>query len=374
MHPESEPKPGFRAIAAAFLDGCIKPSRTAFWAMLVGLAANLALAGWFFRYDTLASPTGAYLAGSTKDTYAIATHRALTIARETSDDPLLVILGSSATSTAFASESDVAAALDAATGEAWEVAILATGAQGPMEQFALLDTVLSAKANQEREVVVMLGVEASLGYWQRAKIVEMCNGVRLGLRSDWEDAAWAKIGETRKARSPYYVIENRDFVAVNGMVAMLRLLTGKPAAPKFDHYAPQEPTPLEGRLDGRTRVGRETREGHESNDGVYLDLLGDLAARLAAYPNVRLIVAPERPSPDLIAAEGIGPILDADSVRYANFARQIGATFWPMMAKGSIPQSSYYDDLHIGVPATRAAIIAELARIVASMPVGDSQS
>lgn len=374
MHPETEPRPGVRAIAAAFFEGCITPSRTAFWALLVGLAANLALAGWFFRYDTLASPAGAYLAGSTKDTYAIATHRALSLARETRSDPLLLILGSSATSTAFASESDVTEALGTATGEAWEVAILATGAQGPMEQFALLDTVLAAKANQEREVVVLLGVEASLGYWQRAKIIEMCSGVRLGLRSDWEDAAWAKIGETRKPRSPYYMIENRDFVAVNGMVAMLRLLTGKTAAPRYDHYVPKEPASLDARLAGRERVGRETREGHAANDGVYLGLLSDLAAHLSAYPNVRLVIAPERPSPDLIAAEGIGPILDEDAGRYEDLARETGATFWPMMAKGTIPQSSYYDDLHIGVAETRARIIAELARIVAALPEGEQQS
>ena len=109
MHPETEPKPSLKAIAEAFFEGCIKPSRTAFWAMLVGLAANLALAGWFFRYDTLASSAGAYLAGSYKDVYAIATHRALALAREKTDQPLLLVLGSSATSTAFAFEGDVKA-------------------------------------------------------------------------------------------------------------------------------------------------------------------------------------------------------------------------------------------------------------------------
>lgn len=358
-------RPGLRAILQAFFEGFTSPSRIAFWAMLAGFLVNVFVAAWFFRYETLGSPAGAYLARSFKDSYAIATHRALALAQDTDTRPLLIVLGSSVTSSAFASETRIKAAVDAATGRDWKVAMLTTSLQGPLEQVALLDVALGNEAMRKREITVLLGVEAASGYWSRNLILDMSASVRLGLRSDWADAELARIGGTPLPRSSFYPIENREFIAINGGRAMMRLLSRTPVTPRHDYHAPATYRPTEARMNERRIIADEIRKAQANEDGEYLEILRNLAIRLSANRGLRLVLLPERPSPELVVTERLGGILAEEAAHYTLLAEDLGALCWQMFGTENIPQSAFHDDLHIGDPATQDRLAAALGSFLA---------
>lgn len=358
--------PALRTHAAAFAEGVLVPSRLAFWSMLAGFSLGLVVVVWFFSYQTLATPAGNYLARSYKDSYAIATQRALAVAQSPADRPLLLILGSSVTSSAIASDDAVRRALAVATGQDWDVAILATSLQGPLEQLTLLDAVLAPEAQHDRRIVVALGVEATRSYWSSKSILQMAGHVRLGLRSRWADDELRKLGGTPAPRSSFYPFDNWGFFLVNGPRALMRLVIHAPVRPRYDYYAFKQRGPKDAATE-RSQIAAQIRDDNAETDGVYLDLLRALARHLADFPSVTLVLIPERPSPDLVANEALAGRLAQEDARYRDFAHEIGADYWPIFTEVATPAAAWFDDLHIGDPATQRTLGNALALHVAGL-------
>lgn len=352
----------------AFFQGFTTPSRDAFWAMIPGFVLMSAIVAWFFSYATLSSPTGAFLARSEKDSYGIASHHALKLGQQQDTRPLLVVMGSSVTSNAMGSDVALQEAVQKATGAEWQVALLATALQGPLEQIAMLETILSAPAAKERRIVAVLGVEPTVNFWNAQKVVELEEEVRMGLRSDWADAELVALGGTPKSRSGIYIVENWRFFLANGTRSIMRLASGRAAVPDYDFYAPPESLPANERK--RDEIIEIMRTSHDPNSSGVLDSLSRLVDRLESYPNLQLVLLQEWPSPELIAQGELMDLLHSEADRYDAFAKENQVGFWRVFEENKVPAGAFYDDLHIGDRGAQDLLVKCVADKLAALESG----
>ncbi len=355
-------------IAKDFADGVMTPSRTGFAAMLAGAAVMSALALWLFSYGTLGGPAGAYVARSANDSDGLATYRALQLRVADDRRPLLVVLGTSILSNAFASEAMLKQAVDKETGRDWEVAILTTALQSPIDQVALVQSVVGEDGARGRPVVLVIGVDTLHTGWSRQQMLDIDRTGRLGLRSDWADAEIAELGGTPRPRSWLYVRENWHFFITNGTQALLRLMVRKSAPRRFDQYAPDQPLPLKERK--RDLIVSQIRAADDPQSKGFLPVLEHLMNRLSAHGNIRVALVHETPSPDLVKSAGLQGVLVREQATYARFAKAAGAAFWPLLDTPDITADAYHDDLHIGDEKTQARLRARLAARVAGLISG----
>lgn len=339
------------------------PSLPMFFAMCAGAAAMTGLIFWFFSYATLAGPYGDYLPRSKRDNEAMATQRALSLAMAPPERPRAIVTGSSATGNSLAREDLVAAAIGKATGSDWLVGLLATPLQSPLDQVALVERALGPPPGPEAPVYLIVGHSALRDGWTAERMLSFENRRRIGLRSDWEDEEIRRLGGAPLPRSDWYIAENFRFFVVNGAKSIVRLLSRLPAARRYDMNSPAASLSVDRRkrdvIVGNYMRGRETAEPESRA------ILKRLAERLKAYPSVHLILIDEGLNPELVDNAGLRAEDDAWLESMAVFAKSIGAEFWPIHREASIAPESYYDDLHVSLPAARDKIRERLARHIA---------
>ena len=347
--------------AAAFIQGAADMSRVTFYAMCVGFVAMGGVTAWFFSYDTLAQPTGTYLSRSSKDLHSAATHRALALGQARDERPRLLVLGTSAISNALADEAALKAAVDAETGHDWRVAMLATPLQSPLEQMSLIEAALGPPPGPKGQTLIVIGVSPLRYNWTAQQIVSAENEGRIGLRSDWADAEVRRLGGEPRMRSPIYLLENKEFVAVHGLSALIRLCCLPTAKPDFAHFAPKRPQPPEDRR--RLLIGKKLLKAAHS-DQTAINLLDRLAQRLAPFSSVRLVLTDSPVSPELIDVSGAAEVVAMTERKTIETARRRGLSYWPLAARVGAPSSAYYDDLHIGDPTAQQRFRETLADFV----------
>jgi hypothetical protein len=328
----------------AFWQGFTQPSVLAFRAFGVSLLATLALCLWFFSESTLGGPFGRYLPRSGIDDDGFATREALMAARQTGVLPRLIILGTSTVAQAVGSGKDLEQRIAERTGQSWQVVVLTTAGQSPVEQFALIDHALAQQQPDSPPAIVVVGFGPQRFRWTPEKSLDSAMVRRLGLRSDWEDAEVQVLGGTPLPRTGFYPWDNRNFVALNGARALLRLVLQQPAVRRVDYFARghQGPEAQEVRDNRGTRI----REGFPNRD-LYHDQLGRLAANVVSRPNTQLVVIEETMAPGMIENQSLGPIYDQMRREMAELGRHQGFAFWPIATEARLTDADFHDDMHI---------------------------
>ena len=297
--PGKASPPAWRLAAADLVEGLTEASTLAALCMAAAFAAMLGVAAWFFSPATLAGPQGAFLARSAHDAEGFVTREALALAATPATAPRLLVLGPSTLAQALGDPTAVEEALAAETDVPWEVHMLTTPLQSPYDQMAILETVLDARGPADPPVLVALGVGPQRMTWLPERLAREEAQARLGLRSSWADEEMRRSGYPPRPRTGVWALDNHRLVIINGTVALIRLLVDRPAEREVDIYSDGPVVPA----DARDRAVRavQFREGVAAADG-FVALHRRLAARLAAYPGVRLALVEEALDPGFVAA------------------------------------------------------------------------
>ena len=349
----------------SFVSGAIGPSRAGFFGMLAGIAVMFAVICWFFNYDTLSGPNGAYVSRSSADSDGAATFRALQVGRSGETRPLLIILGSSITASAFASEQLLQTELSQTTGMAWQVAMLTTALQSPVDQINLIQTALGSEPHNRSHVLILLGADVIHTGWNNEQILEVENEPRLGIRSDWADAEIALLGGTPRPRSDFFLAENTRFFTVNGAAALLRLMVRRAAPRKFDFYAPAGFLPDADRKS--QLIADQMRASLALKGSGFLPVIQRLNNKLEQQGVAELILMQEHPSPALLEQQKLSEAVEAEMSTYEQFAEENGLKFWPIFQDLPLSEAHYSDDLHIGDADIQAKFRAALVDNVSDL-------
>ena len=357
--PAKAPPPVWRVALEDFWTGFLEPSRVAALTLLLAFACAVAGAFWYFSPATLAGPLGAYLPRSSLDAEGFATREALRLAARPQERPRLIILGPSTVAQAFGAGAAVAPHLEEAAGAPWGVHVLTTPLQSPFDQLALIETALAGRRPGDPPVVVAVDIGLQRLGWTPARLIDLERQGRIGLRSDWTDAEMARLGAEPRPRTGVYLFDNHRFVMINATEALTRLALHRAATPKVDVYSRGATVPVGERH--RTQIAAQIRGGQDNAEAYYA-LHARLAARLAGLPGVRLVFVEEALSPEFIAAEDLGDMETASRAEFAEFARSVGAEYWPVMTEADLGPEDYHDDLHIEAGPAQDRVRAAFAR------------
>jgi hypothetical protein len=349
---------------ARFWKGFAEASLAGLGAVALGFFAMLVVALWFFSEATLSGAAGRFLPRSSLDSEGFATQRALALERLPPERPRLLVLGSSATANALAGELPLAEELKALTGIDWDVHMLTTALQSPLEQLALVERALGKPSRQPQPVVIAVGSGLLRQSWTAASMLRHEQAPRLGLRSAWADAEVVRLGGTPRPRRGFYPVDNYRFVAANGSEALMRLLLRQPAHRRIDAFAPAKPLPPEKRA--RQHVGNRIRVGLKDNS-AFLAVLRSLHEHVRQRPEVRIVQIEEPVSPGLLKQEQLESALVSTTAALTAFGTAEDMPYLPIIADAAVPDSAYHDDLHIAGREAQAAIRKAFAARLAGL-------
>lgn len=359
VRPGPKPPFGWRADLAAFWRGFSQPSILAFGVFCASALASLILCLWFFSEATIAGWYGRYLPRSGLDAEGFATREALKAAHEDVTFPRLILLGTSTVAQAVGSGRELETMIRQLTGQQWRVVVLTTPLQSPNDQFALIDRALENQKADSPPVVVAVGFGMQRLRWTPEQTLPYAYNRRLGLRSDWEDAEVRALGGTPLPRTGFYLLDNRNFVLVNGAEALLRLVLHRPAVRVVDQYAIGRKSPASQAM--RDIMGKGIRDNFPDRSR-FIAQIERLAANLATRPNVDLVLIEEPLSPALIANQNLGAIHDQMSQVLAEFAASHDFGYWPVNTEAQLTGAGYFDDLHVLEGNEQDLLRAMLAR------------
>ena len=348
-------------VGAAFWAGFSGVDPLAFKVFCGSLLATCALTLWFFSEATLAGPFGQYLPRSSLDAEGFATHEALRSGHMTPDHPRLFVLGTSTIAQALASDTALEKQIYEATGQKWEVVILSTPLQSPVDQFALLDRALESQTEKSPPVIAAVGFGVQRLRWTVERTLQYAATPRLGLQSDWADAEIMRLGGKPAARTGFYARDNLAFVLINGAESLGRLITLHPAMKHFDQYAlgvAKPPNP-----NNRKTLGSEIKSG-SIEQPAYFAQINRLADNLATVPKSEFVLIEEPLSPGLVKDQSLAPAQDALIEGFSKFSAKRPLAFWQITTEAGLSQDDFFDDLHVKPGAPQAKVQAALVKHV----------
>lgn len=352
-----------REEAAEFRKGFVELSGTAFFSMVVAFILTLFTMVWFFSPSALAGVFGDYAARSPQDAEAFATVEALRLADREAERPQLLLFGTSSIAQAFANPNVLKSAMKDYPGVGeWDVHILATPLQTRLDQLTLIETALQNRKPDDPPLVIAIGVGLHRLGPTNARMFELEQSGRLGIRSDWADEMLANLGITPRKRSKIHVVENYKFAVKNATSALLRLAMLRPATRYIDSYARGDEIPRDKRPREATR---EQIERSQNSAHGYLSFLEELYDRMNEIPNVYLVLLDDRLSPDFLSDFDYLELSNQVYSKLERYATEFGSVFIPMMKNADLTPDDYHDDYHIksGEPQqhVRAAFAKEFA-------------
>ena len=348
----------------AFFEGFIGTSRAAFWAMMVGFAIGAAIYLWFFRYDTLTGPAGQYLLKFRDDFEAQATLRALDLEKDPAEGPVLLILGTSYTATIFGPDRGMEERLNAATGEEWRVANMATPDQNPLEAMALIDRALANTGDVP--IVVLFGAPVVQAGWPDEDIIQFYDAPRIGVRSEWADDEIVQLGHEAKPVTSLFVLDNFNFAALRAPRLFPRLLVRGPYRHlDYNRWNDYGVIPIEDRHE--PDVAEEIRNMAAATDAATPQIYRSILARLGKFPRVEAIFMQEIPEPGIQERFGLADLIVAETAKYEAFTADVGADFWAPTIAPDFPQGAFVDTFHIGDAAAIDEIKNGLVQRVADL-------
>lgn len=356
--------PSGQGALAAFWSGFAEPSALAFRVFLGALVLTLGLCLWLFTPATLAGPLGAFLPRSALDAEGFATRAALRAGHAAPDRPRLLLLGTSSMAQSTGTGRLLRDRLEAGTGQPWEVVNLTTPQQAPTDQFVLLETALASQGEGSPMAVVVVGAGIQRLRWTTAQMLEFHEKARVAGSLGWADDEARLLGATVPARTGIFVLDNRNFVLVNGSEMLVRLALLRPARKDHDQYVrgPSRETPRRHAL-----IAAEIRDGVARQD-AYLDQIARLAARVAARPNTMMMLVEEPLSPALVEGQGLPDVQTGLSEALRDRAPVDLPPYWPVADEAGLSATDFYDELHVlpGPPQDRfQTVLAE--RIIAAL-------
>ena len=356
--PAARPKPFWQQAAGAFWHGFSEPSMLAFQVFCASLIATLAFCFWFFSDTTLAGPLGRYLPRSGLDAEGFATHEALRSGLYPPQRPRLFVLGTSTVAQALDTGTTLHDRILAGSGQDWEVVMLTTPLQSPVDQFALIERALASQTADSPPALVAVGLGVQRLRWTDDQTMKFVAQPRLGLRSDWADDEVRRLGGTPAQRSGVYVFDNLPFVLINGSKALIRLVTQTPARRLIAQYALGPAKPPDTKL--RAMLGREIRAGID-REPAYFAQIRRLQQHVLRRPNTTLVMIEESLSPGLIDAQGLDDLQSGLAADFASAFRDPPLDFWQIVTEAQLTGSAYFDDLHILPGAAQDKVQSALA-------------
>lgn len=357
--PKSPPPSRWRVALAEFWAGASEPSRTAAATLVASFATALAFLFWLFSPATLAGPLGAYLPQSRIDTYGYVTVDTLRLARTPQARPRLLILGTSTLVQAFGDGQDLEDMIAEETGAPWEVHVLATASQSPIEQMSILETVLANRRADDPPTVVALGVGLWRTTWTTSRTLGPEPLGRLGLRSDWADAERVRLGGRPEPRVGVYLVDNFRFVILNTQMLLRQLAIASPPERIVATYALRKPRTGRNRLvPGFT----DTLDNAWSEVDDHLTQLERMVERIEGMPGVHLVLVEELLSPDVVTLFDLAERKQTLDVAIADIARRYGVPFWQLGPDAGLGPDDFNDDVHIKTGEPQRKIARQMAR------------
>lgn len=362
------PRPFWREALAAIWSGVAEPSGLALGTFLVALAAMLGLCLWFFSEETLAGPWGRFLPTRVSDVDAFVTVEALRTGLVEPERPRLIVLGTSTVAQAVGSGRELAARLRETTGQDWEVVMLTSPDQPPLDQFALAERALESQGPDSPVAVVALGIGLGRLQWTPAFILDRWDHTRrTGLVSDWADAELVLLGDDPAPRIGLFAFDNARFMLRNGARSMLRLLVQQAVPRRVDQYARVFAGPPPAEV--RALLGRQTRAAEWYVSG-YLAQIGRLSGRIATVPNARLVLIEELLSPEAVEGEGLVPLQQSLTAARAAHPHVGKLPFWRLGVEAGLEAADFFDDQHLKTGGAQAAVQRTLAADIAALVAG----
>ena len=240
--------------------------------------------------------------------------------------------------------------------------MLMTPAQSPFDQLALIESALRNHRPDGPPIVIAMGIGMHRFGWDRARLVKFEAKARIGLRSDWTDAEMRQLGAEPRPRIGHYIFDNHRFVIVNGTVALIRLVTQRPAIMQIAQYANGTPVPAGDRR--RDTLESEIQNGVANTEFFYA-LHSRLAERLATYAGVHLVFVEEVFAPDFITNAGLADMEIESRANIADFADGLNSEYWPIMTDAKLSPEDFQDEMHLIRGAAQERVQQNFARRMA---------
>ncbi len=351
------------ATARAFWEGFCQPSLPALMLMACAAIGAAGLMLTCVTPQTLAGSIGQYVPRATKDNEAFATVEAFRLAYNPSHAPNshhLTLIGNSIVAQAFASDSDMAKDLQAATRQPWSVSMLTTPYQGALDEAALADYA----TRQVPGIVVM-----SMGFDRfgqtREDYLHFYKMARVGLRSDWtDDQVRTILHERPRRRTGIYVVDNRKFLLLNATSTLLRFLVQTPADRRIDSYIRTDGT-HEMALRYRGEIIRHLHNSYRPNQ-LAIDLVALTVKRLQER-GARVIFFEAPMSDDIFTRPSDRRLYNKYLAASPKVARDLGAYYCRPPASAQPPASVFPDYFHIAEPYWQQKQRHALANCVTDM-------
>jgi hypothetical protein len=335
-------RPAWQRAVVDFGQGLVSLSFAGFTAMVAGFLYSVVFAFWFFSEMSLAGANGDYLPRSGRDDEAFATVTALRTGQDRANDAVILILGSSILAQAIGDGEALTHKLASDGFGNWQVRMMTTPLQSPLDQFALLEIALRGQTAQSAPVIVLVGAGPTRPGWSAAKRqLEEEYRDRIGLTSSWERDEREILGEYPSRPWGVSLIDNRKFFVLNGTEAILRYLLRAPARRQIDSYANGKVNPKAQNILATSFAKLPDR----MND--YLEQIDRLIGRLRAIPGVRVAFVEEPISPGFIQAFGLAPIVGGFNDRMYEEAHRRGLPYFLILDAAGLAVGDYHDILHM---------------------------
>lgn len=324
-----------------------------FWRGFTDLSVlSLAICALFFGICLIASAYlyspkamvkswGDYIPRSSLDATAFATVDALRLGATETDNPRLLILGSSTLAQAFGSAQTLLSELEVETHQDWDVHLLTTPLQSPLDQLTLLEAALSGQKVSDPLVIVVIGTGVARITWTRDRQTQYADQQRIGLRSDWADEELVLLGGTPAPRSSHYIFENKQFVLLNRAVALARAAFKMPAHREIDIYA-RGIVPSD-----RAKILTARIIANADNLSFYFQQNARILARISALPNTTVVMIDEPFLPDPDQAQTYAEIDSRFKQELDLLAASSSLLYWPVIAEADLKPIHFYDPLHL---------------------------
>ena len=352
------PRP-FVSAAAALWAGFVQPSFLALAVMAVVFVT--AASGILFGVtpSVMAGTLGQYVPRASDDSEGFATRDAYRLADPTvpaGDKPRLYVVGNSLIAQALASKPALERDLRIASDRDWNVTVMTTPLQGPLDEAALADF-----ATRQHPGTVVLSIGFDRFYSNQNQLLRYYKMARLGLRSDLVDEQVRDILKAKPRRQTgVFLVDNRNFVLRNATMTGLRFLAQYPAEQKIDVYLFEQ---THVKLSTYSREILNSLRANYRHDGVAVKLLESTAAMLRERGSH--IVFFQIPISDALLTD------PADRRRYdihlANsvaLAKRLGGYYCEPRADARPPSQAFRDYYHIADPASQEKLRVTLARCV----------
>lgn len=329
------------------VEGFVTPSAFALWLMLATFLTTAALVLTLFSPQILVGPMGIYLPRSAKDTEAFATREVLQLALQTSAAERMVIIGDSVVAHAFADDQALAATMQENTGQAWDVHILTTALQTPIDEVAFAETAIT-----QQGAVIVIGLDWERLSWTAERIIELQVKGRIGIRSDWADNELALLDETPMPYYGVYPVDNLNFFLRRAHTFVMRLLLQRPAIREIANYRNPELKTPDGLEQQRTYLVSELRKLADTSDFIALDILTRLAEQLNKRDDVMLVFFENPLNPSLLSEPDLPQIHRDHFEKLADFAKTHGDVYCQSPATHS--SENFYDYTHLDEAQSQA--------------------